>query len=64
MKVKHGKDSATGIWYREIFFKNYKRLEQLMHAYEEKGYKVWLNLWDIRTNEYLLTVELGANYVR
>ena len=64
MMVKHDKDNETGVWYREIVFRNYKRLAQLRCEYEAKGFKTWLNLWNSDKNEWLLTIEMGVNYAK
>ncbi len=62
MKVRHDRDEYTGLWYREIIYKSHKRLSQLKHEYELKGYKTWLNYWGGLADEWILTVEMGENY--
>lgn len=60
MKVTHFKDPVTGQVFREIreSYKNYKSLEELKKAYEERGKKTWLTFDFSLSTDYALTVAL------
>lgn len=64
MRETKTQDPETGLWYREIVHKNYKRLRELKFQYDELGIRSWLNMWDSIANEWILTVEMGKRYAR
>jgi len=41
--------------FREIIDSNYKSLSELKEAYEDRGCKAWLNLWDCTKAKGLLS---------
>lgn len=57
--MKHWKD-PHGNWFKEIIYNKYQILKELKEAYESKGLKTWLNLYDSCQNEWILTVQEKA----
>lgn len=58
MRVTHYKDPDTGELFREIIDKKYTTLYEFKKAYEAKGKRAWLNLWDVE-GKWKLTVNMG-----
>ena len=55
METLYWKDDEGNEW-REIIYKGFERLDQLKVAYEDRGWKAWLNLWDCTKGKWILTL--------
>lgn len=59
MRVTHNVDPETHEIFREIIETSYQALDELRKAYEGRGKKTWMNIWNPEKNEWLLTINMG-----